>query len=444
MLRYYCALILLCFGLTLSHAYAAEDVQEITTPYGFKAWMMEDRTLPIYSLHLAFKNAGSAYDPKGKEGLASMAAALLDEGAGDLNATAFKKRLEDLAIKLEINTDDDILTIKLKTMKEHSAEALNLLRMVLTSPRFDDDAIERVRQQMLTVIASRKESPDYQASQAFSRLFFGKHPYSRDELGTPESLATITQKDLKDYVANHINRMELIIAAVGDLRPASVKDMCDTYLVGLPLTTQTSTEIPDFSDWPKASTETINRPIEQSVVMFGQKGVKRDDPDFYPAFVMNYILGEGGFASRLMTEVREKRGLAYTVSTGLNTYQHTGIIGGYVATKNRKVHESISLIQQEFAKLQKDGVTEEEVQTAKDYLTGSFALKLDRNEKLADFLLGMQIYNLGKDFLVKRNDYIRAVTREDVNRVAKSLLTPDALVTVIVGNTAEMDKSVTP
>lgn len=440
----YLTLLLLCLGISLSQAYAAEDVQEIQTPYGFKAWMIEDRTLPIYSLHLAFKHAGTAYDPEGKEGLAAMAAALLDEGAGDLNATAFKKRLEELAIKLEINTDDDILTIKLKTLKEHSAEALSLLKMLLTSPRFDEDAIERVRQQMLTSIASREESPEYQASKAFSRLFFGKHPYSHDDLGTPESLATITRADLKNYIASHINRMELIVAAVGDLRPATVKEMCDTYLVGLPLTTQNTVDIPDFKEWPKGTTDIIDKPIEQSVVVFGQKGLKRDDPDFYPAFVMNYILGEGGFSSRLMTEVREKRGLAYTVSTGLNTYQHTGIISGYVATKNSKVHESVTLIQQEIAKVQKNGVTEEEVQTAKDYLTGSFALKLDRNEKLADFLLGMQIYDLGKDFLTKRNDYIRAVTRDDVNRVAKSLLTPDALVTVIVGNKAEMDKSVTP
>lgn len=415
----------------------ANEVEEITSPYGFKAWLIEDHSLPIVSVHMVFRKSGFAYDSDGKNGLAYLVRSLLDEGAGDMDGIAFKQALESHAIHLSFDVDEDNFYVRLKTLKENLPLALSLFKIALTSPRFDADAIERVRNQMRTYIDSRKEDPTTRADETFKRVVFGKHPYGNVPVGSKETLGNITKEDLQTFVKQHFTRVPLIISVVGDVRPKEATQFLDQYFVDLPLTTSGQASVAEFTEFPSGIEKSIAMDVPQSTVIFGLKGLKRDNPDFYTALVLNYIMGGGGLNSRLMEEVREKKGLAYTVDTSLEVFDHTGLIKGYVATQTAKIHESLAIIKQVFEQLQTKGVTKQEVEDAKSYLTGSFALNLDKNEKLADYLLVMQMENLGKDYLKERNRYIQAVTLEGVNRVAKALILPDNLITVIVGNPNE-------
>lgn len=420
-----------CFSFTAK----ANTVEEVISPYGFKAWVIEDHSLPIVSIHMAFKKAGTAYDPEGKQGLAFMVRSLLDEGAGDMDSVAFKQALDRYAIHLQFETDEDNFYVSMKTLKEHLPGALSLFKLALTAPRFDDDAVERVRNQIHAYIIARKEDPETQAEQAFSREIFGAHPYGNIKTGTEATLAAITKEDLQQFTQKHFTRVPLVISAVGDIQPKELAGLLDTYFINLPLTTDNNATLEEFSTFPSGKERSINMAVPQSTVIFGLKGVKRDDKDFYAAFVLNYILGGGSFSSRLMEEVREKKGLAYTVGTSLEVFNYAGLLRGYVASENAKIHESIAIIKEVFKQVQEKGVTQQELDDAKSYLIGSFPLGLDKNEKLAAYLIGMQLENLGKDFLEKRNSYIQNVTLEDVNRVAKNIILPDNLITIIVGDT---------
>lgn len=424
-------------GLFSSPAFA-NTVEEVSSPYGFKAWVIEDHSLPIVSIHMAFKKSGTAYDPKGKQGLAYMVRSLLDEGAGDMDSTAFKRQLERYAIHLNFEVDEDNFYVSMKTLKENLPTALSLFKLALTSPRFDDDAVERVRGQIRTSIAARKEDPTTRAEEAFKKEIFGEHPYGNTMLGTKSSLANITKEDLRQFAEQHFTRVHLAISAVGDIQPKEVSDLLDNYFIDLPLTSDDTTAVQEFSTFPPGKERNIAMTVPQSTVIFGLKGIKRNDKDFYAAQILNYILGGGSFSSRLMDQVREKKGLAYTVGTSLELMEHTGLLTGYVASGNAKILESIDIIKEVFKQLQESGITQKELDDAKSYLIGSFPLGLDKNEKLAAYLIGMQLEDLGKDFLEKRSSYIQKVTLEDVNRVAKHIILPDNLITIIVGDSQKL------
>lgn len=423
---------LFLFSITLP-AYASSDVEEVTSPYGFKAWVIEDHSLPLVSIHMAFRKSGTAYDPKDKQGLAYMVRSLLDEGAGDMDSTAFKQALERHAIHLSFDVDEDNFYINLKTLKENLPQALTLFKNAILSPRFDKDAVERIRNQIYTAIEARKEDPATQANEAFRKLVFGNHPYARTSIGTKTSVAAITLDDLKQFTKRHFTRLSIVISAVGNIRPQEVATLLDQYFIDLPLATANVSKIAEFTAFPSGTEQSIAMNIPQSTAIFGLRGVKRDDPDFYAVFLLNHILGGGTFSSRLMQEVREKNGLAYGVSTSLKTMDHAGLIQGYVATENAKIPQSLTIIRNVITNTAEHGVTQEELDNAKNYLMGSFPLNLDKNEKLASYLIGMQLENLGKDFLQKRNSYIQNITLDDVNRAAKQFMTPDRLVVSIVG-----------
>jgi zinc protease len=410
---------------------AIPSVKEITTTGGFKPWVVEDHYLPIVSLKIAFTNSGTAYDPKEKPGLAYMTSSLLDEGAGGMSSLDFRKKLEELATDISFQVDEDNFYISLKTLTTNLPESLRLLNLAITKPNFDNQAIERIRGQILISLAKSEEDPEYLAARKFKQEVFINHPYSNPKLGTKEAISKITKEDLIAFVNGHFTAKNAMISIVGDV-DSKLPSLLDNSL-------QLSDKQPQINTLPavtisdKGHTIYIDKQIPQSVVTFGMRGLKRSDKDFYPAYVLNHILGGGGFESRLMNEVREKNGLAYTIYTYLDLMQQAGLLVGYVATENSKVEKSISLIKKELNDISKNGVSETELQDAKDYLINSFPLKMSKNSDIADFLTVMQTESLGIDFMQKRDSYVKNITLSDINAEAKRLLNSDNLIFIVVG-----------
>jgi len=409
----------------------AIEVERVNSPGGLEAWLVEDHANPMVTLTFAFRG-GAALDPAGKEGLAHFASGLLDEGAGDLDSRTFQHRLADLAIDLSFNAGRDSFHGTLKTLTENLDEAVDLLSLALTKPRFDADAVDRIRGQILAGLRYNENDPNDIAQRAWYQAVFPDHPYAHDPQGTPESIAAITPDDLRTFARGHLVRDRLVIGVAGDVTPDHLAALVDRAFGGLPETSDLPT-VPDTTAQADGHTVVIERPIPQSVAWFGQGGLARSDPDWYAAYVVNYILGGGGFSSRLMEEVREQRGLAYSVYSYLVPMDHAPLWIGGVATNNAQVAESLDLIREEWQRMATDGPTEEELADAKTYLTGAWPLRFTSTEAIASILVAMQQEDLPPSYLDDRNSYIDAVTLEDARRVAARLMKADTLTTVVVG-----------
>jgi zinc protease len=406
------------------------QIQKVVSPKGIEAWLVEDHTLPLIAMQLGFEG-GSAQDPAGKDGLAYFASGMLDEGAGDIDSQAFQEKLEGLAIEILFDASRDAMTGGLKTLTKNKEEAFRLLRLALTEPRMDPDAIERIREQIFSIIKMENEDPERIAANAFFAQVYGGHPYGTPTKGSLDAIRTVTQADLKNFVKRSFARDNLHVAVVGDINAQELAAALDGIFGTLPEKAELAT-VPEATWRPRAVSQVIPMNMPQSVVTFGQPGLKRKDADFIPAYILNYIIGGGGFASTLMSEVREKRGLAYSVYTYLYPLQRAGMMLGGVATRNDAVKESIEIIKQELGRIAANGPTPEELEDAKRYLTGSYALRFSSSAKIADILLSLQIEGLGIDYIDKRNEMIEAVTLDDIKRVSK-LIRPDELVITIVG-----------
>ncbi len=409
----------------------AVKVERVVSPGGIEAWLVRDHGIPITAIEFSFRG-GAAFDPEDKTGLSSMVSSLLDEGAGDLDSQAFQGRLESLSVRMSFSAGQETLRGSFKTLNRNRDEAVSLLRMALNEPRFDTEAIERMRRQITAGLKRKSTDPNIVASRVWRRAVFGGHPYGRPVDGTLETIAKISAQDLRGLVAKRFARDNLIVGVVGDISPADLAPMLDRIFGGLPATTQRSAPS-DAETAAGGETFVVEMDIPQSVVVFGQQGIKRDSPDYYAAYVMNYILGGGGFSSRLYTEVREKRGLAYSVYSYLNPMRRAAIISGGVSTRNDQVAQSIDVIREEWDRMRKIGPTVEEVVDAKTFLNGSFPLRLSSTGSIARMLIAMQYHDLGINYIDRRDDLISAVTLADVQRVARRLLDPKQLTVVVVG-----------
>lgn len=418
-------------AVALPDSARAVEVQRVVSPGGIEAWLVEDHTNPIISLDLAFRG-GAALDPVGKDGLANLVSGLIDEGAGDLDSRAFQSKLQDLSIRLSFDAGMDAVTGELMTLTENRDVAFDLLRLALTEPRFDPEPVERIRSQVQAILANDSEDPRDIAGRVFRRLLFPDHPYGREARGRPATVAAITVEDLRRFVERRFARDVLVIGVVGDVTPEELATLLDSTFLALP-ETAAPFEVPDVEPAAAGETVVVEKDVPQSIVVFGHQGIARDDPDFYAAYTVNYILGGGGFASRLYEEVREKRGLAYSVYSYLNTMEHAELVAGGVGTQNERVGESLELIRAEWRRMAEDGPTEKELNDAKTYLTGSFPLRFSSSGRISNMLVGMQLEELGIDYLDRRNDLVEAVTLEDARRVARRLYDPKKLTVVVVG-----------
>jgi zinc protease len=407
----------------------ATKIQRVVSPGGIEAWLVQEKSVPLIAIDFAFRG-GAIQDPADKAGVASMTAALLDEGAGELDGKAFHQRLEEKAIQLSFSAGRDHFRGALRTLTEHRAEAFALLRLALTAPRFDAEEIERVRGQVTARLTRETTSPNEMAGKRWWSTAFPSHPYGRPVNGTLESVPRIGGGDLKDYARRVFARDNLKVAVVGDIDAESAGAFLDLVFGALPEKAALSAVAPARLEG-LGQRILIELDVPQAVVTFGGPGIARRDPDFMAAYIVNHILGGGSFSSRLYHEVREKRGLAYSVHSSLVWLDHAAMLLGGTGTRAERAGETISVIEQEIKRLAATGPTEEELARSKSYLKGSYALGFDTSSKIAGQLVQIQLDELGIDYINRRSDLIDAVTIDDVRRVAKRLLDAGLLVTVV-------------
>ncbi len=409
---------------------AAMEIQTVTTPGGLTAWLVEDDSVPIVAVNFAFEG-GDSQNPDGKEGLANLLSATLDEGAGDLDSQAFQARLQDLSVRLSFNSGRDNFYGSLRTLSPTTDEAFEMLRLAINEPRFDAEAVERMKRQIVAGLRNEETDPNAIGGRRFAELAFPDHPYGKPRDGTIETVTSLTSEDLASLRQRLFARDGLKIAVVGAIDADKLATELDKVFAGLPETGDL-TPVADIT--PRTDiTETVSLDVPQTSIRLGLPGLKRDDPDFIPAFVMNHILGGGSFSSWLYEEVREKRGLAYSVGSYLIDYAHSGMLAVATATRADRAGETLSIIDEQVARMAKDGPSAEELAKAKAYLTGSYALRFDTSDKIAGQLLGLQVQGIGKEYIEERNDLIEAVTLEDIARVRKRLLDGASPLVVTVG-----------
>jgi zinc protease len=421
------------FGVLMTVAFAtpparAVGIQEITSAKGIKAWLVEDYTVPIVTLNIAFRG-GAAQDPQGKAGLANLMSGLLDEGAGDLDSRAFQARLEDLSINLSFDAGTDAFYGNLRTLKQNADEAFDLFRRAVTEPRFDAEPVERIRGQVLAGLRQAESNPNELAGRLWAKTLFGDHPYGQPVEGLVDTVSAINADDLRRFHARTIARDNLYVVIVGAIDGDAAATALDKMFGDLPEHAQLApvAEIEPML----GKTRHAALSVPQTAIRLGGLGLKRDDPDFITAYVADQILGGGVFSSRLYAAVRERRGLAYSIGTGLLPYDHAGASVTATSVDASNAQAALQIMLDEIKRYAEEGPTEAELAAAKDYLVGNFALRFDSSQKIARNLLQFQLDNLGIDYITRRNDLIRAVTIEDIRRVARQLYSdPPSVVTV--------------
>lgn len=420
-----------CACLTLlaaAPAASAMTIEKIVSPSGIPAWLVREQTVPLVTLNYAF-HGGSSQDAADKSGTANLTADLLDEGAGDLDSKAFHERMENHAIELGFRVGRDEFHGSLRALNEHRDEAFELLRLALTAPRFEAEAVERVRSQELSGLQRDTTNPNNIASNQWWAAAFPGHPYGRESKGTLETLPRVTVEDMRDYVRRVFARNELTISIVGDVDVKTAGQLIDRAFGSLPAKNDLK---PVAEAKPRGAGRriVINLDVPQAVMNFGGLGLARNDPDFMAGYIVNHILGGGSFTSRLYREVREKRGLAYGVSDSLVWFKRAAVIIGGTATQADRTSDALAIIESETKRMAEEGPTPEELAAAKSFLKGSYALSLDTSAKISAQLTQIQLDNLGIDYVQRRSALIDAVTIEDAKRVAKRLYGGGMLVTV--------------
>jgi zinc protease len=395
-------------------------------------WFEENHAVPMIAVSFSLP-AGSAYDPQDKPGLAAFAAYLFNEGAGSLRSTAYQGELARRAIQLTLSPDRDYFTISLVTLSSNAKDAFRLLGVALAHPRFDSDAIARVRAQMLQTLAQEGEDPESVAARKFYATFFAGHPYGHEVIGTAAGLSAIRAADLKEFARTHWVRGGVKIAVAGDIDAASLSSMLAPVLA--PLASAAPPAPTRDTKLSARGTTMMPMPVPQPTALFGLPGMLRNDPDYLAGYVANYIVGGGDFSSRLTNEVREKRGLTYGISTNFGEYRAAGYVIGQVATKRESMNESLAVIRETLSRYSAEGPTEQELADAKTYLTGSYPLAFSSNVGIASQLNSFQRDGLPIEYVSHRNSLINALTLADVRRAARRVFDP-ARMTVVVAGTA--------
>ncbi len=422
-------LIILCVSTT-AQAMQVETVESS----GLKALLIHESSVPVFSLQVTFTESGSAHDPAGKEGLAVLASTLMNEGAGDLDALAFQHRLERHAIQLYGVANEDQFSISLESLSRERDTALSMLSLAITDPRFDPEPTARMRSELIAGLKRLEESPAYIAARAWYQAAYGDHPYAKPSRGTASSLAAITRADLMQFAKRHFTKDTIRIAAAGDISKEELAAFLDRLAAALPAAvTQPAALAPVVVDTGAGEIH-IEKHTPQTVVMMGLPGISRTDPDFFPAFVLNQTIGGGELNSTLMQALRHDKGLVYSVSSSLDTMSASALWMLSFSSSNERVAEALTRTRETIQRIAQQGISDQELEETKRFLTGSFPLQLDSNEALVGYLMLIQQYDLGSDYLTRRNEFIRAVTKDQVKAVAKRLLSAAPL-TVTVGST---------
>ena len=411
----------------------AIDIQRVVSPGGIEAWLVEDRTVPLITVNFAFRG-GASQDPADRPGVANLLSAVLDEGAGDLDAEAFRTRVDELAMRLGFSAGRDTFSGEMRTLEDVRADAFEMLRLAINEPRLDTEAVERMRARILAGARGNLTDPGTLAGRAWSEAVFGDHPYARPVAGTVDSIPEITIDDLEAFHGRVLARDNLVVAVVGAIEAEELATRLDKVFGALP----ESADLAPVSepDLPEAFQSHISIDVPQTIIQYGRPGILRDDPDFIPAFIANHILGGGSFTSRLYREVREERGLVYSVYSALFPLDHAGLVIGNAATGAARAGQTVDVVREVIARFAEEGPTDAEIEAAKNFLKGSYALRFDTSDKIAGQLLGIQIDGLGIDYIDTRNDLIDAVTPEEVREAARRVYGDGGLWIVTAGQDA--------
>jgi len=424
------ALFAACLVVLALPAWAELTIKEVTSPGGITAWLVEDHNIPFTALEIQFRG-GSSLDAPDKRGAINLMTALIEEGAAEMDSRAFAEARDTLAAEFSFDSGIDSVSVSSRFLTENRDQALALLHEALVNPRFDQDAVDRVREQVLSILRSDEKDPSRIASTTFNALAFGDHPYGSSHNGSIETVTALTRDDIVAAHKGALTRDRLYVSAAGDITAEELGPLLDRLLGDLPAT---GTPLPDEAEVLLPPGVTIKDfPSPQSTVIFGHIGIPREDPDFFAAFILNETLGGGRFTARLMSEVREKRGLTYGIGSYLVGYDLADLYLGQFSASNDKVAEAIAVLRSEWSRIGSEGLTEQELADTKTYLTGSYPLRFDGNSRIASILVGMQTQGLPIDYAVTRNARIEAVTMDDIRRVAKRLYQPEALHFVVVG-----------
>ena len=427
-LRFLAASAFLLFASTSGHAFS---IQEVTSPGGIKAWLVEDKAVPLIAMNFSFQG-GDVLDPPGKEGVSQFLTGMMDEGAGEVLSQEFQQKRDALAFRMSFTSGHDYFEGSFQTLTRNRDASLALLRLAVTAPRFDAEPLERVRQQFLLNIQGKQQDPQGIAFDNWMDAALPGDPYARPSDGTEVTMSALTADDLQAAHKRIFNRAALQVAVVGDIGAAELGPLLDTVFGSLP-EGGASAHVPPPEPAAGPKLKTFPREIPQSIIVFGHEAIKRDDPDFIAAYVMSEILGGGGFDSRLTDEIREKRGLTYGVNYSLSPMARIGLYLGMLQTSNGKAGEALALVRDVMARMAAEGPTQQELDEAKTFLTGSYALRFSSNGAIANQLLSLQQQGLGIGYIPSRNSLIEAVTLDQVKAQAKRLLHPERLIVSIVG-----------
>lgn len=412
-------------------AASMRKVVEITTPGGIRAWLVEEHSIPLVAIRFAL-DGGALQDPAGREGLGGLLSALLTEGAGDLNAETYARQLADQGTQLAISTARDQINGGFDALKRRLDASAELLRLALAKPRFDTDAVERVRRQRVVDLENAENEP---RSVAFNRWYaetFKGNPYARPINGTAASLKAISLDDLRKQHRQLFARSTLRVVVVGDVDQQTAIRVLDQVFAGLPALA-TLQSVPKVEPVRLAKPIVIDRDLPLSTAAFGTPSLQADDPSYPALQVLNQIIGSGDFDSTLMDEIRVKRGLAYAVSTSLLSDPAAAVLLGGMSTKNESMAQAVGVLRDVLAKIAANGPAKAPFENAKRFLTGSYLLDFDTNAKLADSLLRIWVEGKRPDFVEARNATIARVTLDDVRQVARDMLAWDRFNMVIVG-----------
>lgn len=430
-------LTIVLLGFSFPAQAAILNIKEVKSKSGITAWLVEDHSIPVISLKYSFSGAGAVNDPQDLQGLSRLLSNTLDEGAGNYTSEQFQGILDNKSISLSFAAGRDDFGGSLKTLTKNRDEAFSLLQLALTKPRFDQEAVNRMIAANITRIRSDMTEPDWVAARLLNSVIYDGHPYAMNSGGTLSSLPKITPAQLKEKLAKDLTRDCLIVSVAGDISEADLSILLDQTFGGLPpKATPVKIGPVKFSEQP--TTTLLKLPIPQTIIMATLPGIRIDDPDYFAADIMNFILGSSGFGSRLTEIVREKNGLTYGIYTGMEMMDHAAMFTLSTSTENKNVEKVIDLSRKEFERIKAEEVSAQEIKDAQSYLIGSMPLGLTSTDQIAGTMLTFQRYNLPKNYLDIREEGLRKVTAGDVKRAANRLLDLSKLSIIMVGDPANI------
>jgi zinc protease len=431
-----CVFLLACLLWPASALSGHIPIKRWTTRNGMTLLLMENHTLPTVHVEVLVK-AGSVYDPEDKAGLAFLTAALLDEGTATRSAMQIAEEIDFIGASLSALADSDYTSISLKVLKKDLKVGLGLLADIMTHPTFLPQEVERLRQQVLGGILADKDDPGTVAEKVFDKLLFGVHPYHRPVEGLEETVPKIQRGDLVNFHDTYYRPNNTLMAIVGDITEEEIEELVKEYLGGWEKKKIPAIQIPKATNPASRKVEIIDKDLTQANILLGHLGIDRANPDYYALVVMNYILGGGGFSSRLLTVIRENQGLAYSVHSAYEARYYPGRFTVSLQTKNATANTAIQEVLNQLRQIRTTPVSDQELEEAKSYLIGSFPLRMDTNAKMARLLSYVEFFKLGLDYFDQYPRYIQAVTKADVLRVAKKYLDLDKLILVAVAKQQE-------